>query len=326
MDRMIPVQQAVCAITVAYNDPDGLKCLLESISAQTRPADGVIVVDNSDKPSLSRENKLIADFALGEIPDYEFVASPVNRGSAGGFKMGMELAYAKDYDWIWLLDQDGTADKVCLGRLIESSGKAGVLCPKVISIDDGMTELFFRGRLNSLCGSFPVLSCPGKELDITMFATHGVMISRAAISETGYYDDRNFFCGWEDHDYSQRLKKNGIKMLLVSDAVVYHPDLIAKYKKTKAGRFHWTSRLYMFVCSRLPLPAFLGVVAKADMSTELGIVRKKTLVALIKKHIRGFKFWAALFFSFFCLVIMKASGKPVLFVDSLKMYADMMHD
>ncbi|MDR1514739.1 MAG: glycosyltransferase [Synergistaceae bacterium] len=326
MAKTIPSQQTVCAVTVAYNDPDELNRLLESISAQTRPVDCVIVVDNSDESLLSDRNSVVTDSALCEISNFEFVKSPVNRGSAGGFKMGMALAYARNYDWIWLLDQDGIAAKDCLKKLLESSGKAGILCPKVLSIGDESAELYFRGRLNFLGGSFPVFSCPGKELSITLFATHGVMISRAAISETGYYDDRNFFCGWEDHDYSQRLKKNGIKMLLVSDAVVYHPDLIAKYKKTKAGRFHWTSLLYMFVNSHLPLPAFLGVVTKTDMSTELGVIRKKTLVALTKKHIRGFKFWAAFIFSFFCLVVMKVSGKPVLFVDSLKMYADMTRD
>jgi GT2 family glycosyltransferase len=317
----------VCAVAVAYKNPAELKRLLESITAQSRPVDGIIVVDNSESARLIGENRAVFDIAGAGVSRREFVPLDTNLGSAGGYKLGMELAYAKNFNWVWLLDQDGTAEARCLELLLETPGDAGVLCPRVVSIEDGTTDLLFRGNISSLGGFFPILAAPGvKKYTITMFSTHGVMISREAMGETGYFDDRNFFCGWEDHDYSMRLKKNRIKMLLITDAVVYHPDLFVKYKKTAPGHLHWTSRLYISVGALLPLPFFLGVADKNDEETELGAIRKKTRVSLVKKHVRGFKFFFALIFSFFCLVIMKIAGKPLQFFDTLKMYWAMIDD
>jgi rhamnopyranosyl-N-acetylglucosaminyl-diphospho-decaprenol beta-1,3/1,4-galactofuranosyltransferase len=315
----------VCAVTVAYKNPEELACLLKSLACQTRPIDGLIIIDNSEETAFIDSNKKIFNSLLLEVPYREYIVTDKNMGSAHGFKAGMELSYFRGFDWVWLLDQDGTADHECLEHICEFSREAAVLCPKVISLENQKDELGFRGRINCWGGFYPVFAAGSsrKRIPITMFATHGVMISRTAISETGYYDDRNFFCGWEDIDYSHRLKKNGIKMCLIPDAAVYHPDMSVKYK---TGLIHWTSRLYMFLNSYLPLPAFLGTVSKIGKSTELGIIRNKTRVALTKKHLRGFRFWIALFFSFFCLVMMKAIGRPVLFLDSLKMYADMAHD
>jgi GT2 family glycosyltransferase len=169
-------------------------------------------------------------------------------------------------------------------------------------------------------GNFvPVLAeSDESERVITAFATHGVMISRIAMEEIGYFDDRNFFCGWEDHDYSFRLKKHNCRMLLVPYSKVYHPNLLAKYVKLDARKLAFTSRMYILMNSVCHFPAFLGTTE--NDGTFLGRIRHRTRLVLFKKHIKGVRFWATIFFSIFCLSLMKMAGRKVPYLDSIKMY------
>jgi GT2 family glycosyltransferase len=311
--------QTVCAVTVAYNDPDELACLLESIARQTRPIDGLIVIDNSEAIAFKDSNKNVFDSSLPEIPCKEYIVMDRNRGSAHGFKKGMEIAHTNGFDWVWLLDQDGCAEEMCLEYLLKTPRKALVLCPKVLSMDDRITELTFRGMID-LWGNFvPILvGTDENERAITAFATHGVMISRIAMEDVGYFDDRNFFCGWEDHDYSFRLKKHNCRMMLVPRSKVYHPNLLVKYIEPGSGKLAFTSRMYILINSVCHFPAFLGTTY--NDGTFLGKIRHQTKLVLFKKHIKGIRRWITIVFSILCLTMMKITGRKVPYFDSIKMY------
>ncbi|MDR1020191.1 MAG: glycosyltransferase family 2 protein [Synergistaceae bacterium] len=313
----------ICVATVAYNNPEELSALFESIARQTRPIDGLIVIDNSEKIDFIDSNKRIFNSLLPDVSYKKYIAMDKNRGSAHGFKKGMEIAHANGFDWVWLLDQDGIADEKCLKFLAEVANEADVLCPKVLAIEDGSSELTFRSNINFWGDFVPIFV--GKTTEhrvMTVFATHGVMISRLAIDKTGYFDDKNFFCGWEDHDYSLRLKEHNCSMILIPEAVVYHPDLAVKYKKIKPTKLAITSRAFLFINSICTLPPFLGTAT--NEGTELEEIRRKTRLVLFRKYVRGFRFWVTILFSMFCLSMMKVTGRKVSFLDSFVMYLELV--
>lgn len=312
---------SVCAVAVAYQNPEELVRLLASVVEQTLPPMGLIVVDNSEESDFILRNRAIFERFKAKIPYTHRMVPEKNGGSAAGFKIGMARAHLEGFDWAWLLDQDGCADAVCLENLARRMREAEVLCPRSVSIEDWETELPFRGRINIWNNFYQVYS-NGRDKRVSIFGTHGVLIGRKAMDETGYYDDRNFFCGWEDYDYSQRLHRNRLRMLMVGDAIVYHPYLAVKYKRTKQGKLPWTSRLYIWLNPLLPLPMFLGAVTLGNSSVEA--VRERTLSNYFRKHIRGWRFAASLVFSLLCLPLVKLKRPAVSIPKTLRMYREML--
>lgn len=41
----------------------------------------------------------------------------------------MKIAHENDFDWVWLLDQDGTVSPNCLMELLKYGEKGDLLCP-----------------------------------------------------------------------------------------------------------------------------------------------------------------------------------------------------
>jgi GT2 family glycosyltransferase len=87
------------AVIVTWNRRDLLLESLAAVSAQSRPPDAVIVIDNASTDGTS------AAVRTG-FPDVRLATLDVNYGGAGGFAYGMALALSDDADVIWLMDDD----------------------------------------------------------------------------------------------------------------------------------------------------------------------------------------------------------------------------
>lgn len=105
----------VAAVVVTYNRVDKLGRVLDSILAQTRGVDQLIVIDNASTDSTPQ---LLAVYQ--DDPRVEVVRLETNTGGAGGFAAGMERAYARGADWVWIMDDDCYTGK----RLSKSSWPA----------------------------------------------------------------------------------------------------------------------------------------------------------------------------------------------------------
>src|SRR5437773_9289692 len=93
-----------------FNDADIIDRTIAAVRRQTRPVDGILVVDNAstdgtlDQPSLQHARVL---------------RNRENLGTSGAVFTGIEFALAQDYDWIWLFDADSTPEPDALERLVE---------------------------------------------------------------------------------------------------------------------------------------------------------------------------------------------------------------
>jgi len=206
--------------------------LLHSLEDQLSLS-GLIVIDNSHTTYI--EDNAAAFRAYS--PQYQFAHHIVigkNIGSAAGFCVGMKMAHEKGFDWVWLLDQDGTVDEGCLESLSQHFGQAEILCPEIFDIDRPHTVLpQFRATQNCW-GRIIFLSSVTENRDISFFATHGALISRKALDTIGYYDPRHFFVSSEDFDYAFRATSSGMVVRLIVEAKAWHPDLFHSAAKRSA--------------------------------------------------------------------------------------------
>ena len=221
----------VCAITVAYNNPEELARLLRSL--QTQPSlNGLIVLDNSREEYL-KENEALFRKHADRYQFAHFVHQRENIGSAGAFCQGMKIAHEQGFDWIWLLDQDGTVKDDCLASLLRNAGQADILCPQIVDIDNPASVLPQSGAVQNFWGRMVWIAAT-ESRNISFFATHGALISKLVLDRIGYYDSRNFFVGSEDSDYAFRTTAEHFMILLVTDATAPHPD--ARYRSIEKRR------------------------------------------------------------------------------------------
>ncbi len=211
----------VCAVTVAYNSPEELSLLLRSLQTQ-QALNGLVMLDNSDEPYLE-DNKATFHKHAERYQFAQYVRLVRNVGSAAGFCKGMKIAHEEGFDWVWLLDQDGTVEGGCLTALLQNVGQADILCPQIVDIDAPTTILpqsgavqNFWGRMIWIAGTF--------SREISFFATHGALISKKVLDKVGYYDPRHFFVGSEDSDFAFRSTADGMRVRLVAEAKARHPD------------------------------------------------------------------------------------------------------
>lgn len=104
----------IYAVVLTYNRKDLLKRCLDAVSAQTRPCDGIIVIDNA---SSDGTEQMVLDLAL---PDLELYVLSENVGASGGFNAGFRMAYQRGADFIWMMDDDVIPSPDALQRLVEA--------------------------------------------------------------------------------------------------------------------------------------------------------------------------------------------------------------
>lgn len=103
--------QKIYAVVLTYNRKELLERCLRAVYAQTRPCDGVIVVDNA---STDGTEQMLQSAAF---PGLKFFVLSKNVGAAGGFNAGFRLAYQQGADYVWMMDDDVIPDPDALEQL-----------------------------------------------------------------------------------------------------------------------------------------------------------------------------------------------------------------
>ena len=107
--------QPICVVTVTYGDRwPLLRQLLEHIERCPRVGE-IIVVDNGAHHPIA---PLAAAAGFQKARVYRHAT---NKGSAHGFKTGLELLGQRPTEWIWLLDDDNAPEAAALDTLLRAA-------------------------------------------------------------------------------------------------------------------------------------------------------------------------------------------------------------
>jgi len=120
----------VCAVIVTYNRRKLLEKSLESLRVQSHRPDSIIVINNASTDDTKQYLSIQDDVIDVNMED--------NLGGAGGFHYGIAKAVEEGCDFVWLMDDDASADKTALEELTKSYIKmkeyykeVGFICSKV---------------------------------------------------------------------------------------------------------------------------------------------------------------------------------------------------
>ncbi|WP_150540282.1 glycosyltransferase family 2 protein [Actinobacillus vicugnae] len=213
----------ICAVVVTYNRKELLLECLQALQNQSYPLTHIVVVNNASTDGT-------VDFlrAKGWLDSDSFTLLTLegNQGGAGGFYAGIEFAYQRNFDYIWLMDDDGRPAENCLAELIPYANDNNYIGPLVLN-NKNPAELTFTLRLPKSKTVLTNLSDVDNVVrdniipDIVM-PFNGILFSKKMVEKMGLPKSDYFIWG-DDMEYTWRANKSGFKIFTVTSSKFYHP-------------------------------------------------------------------------------------------------------
>ena len=219
--KTVAGRESVVAVVVTYNRKNLLLECLGGLARQSRPVDGLVLVDNASTdgtPTLLFEQGLVDRLPEDPFPAIqEFRTRPKllgglptivlrmneNTGGAGGFHEGLRRAYIEGADWIWLMDDDIEPDAGCLEGLLSFSEISRCLHPRKY-FQNGVAHEW-EGYYDLRTGRRIFQEDPSFKKGFAFCTTNtgcfeGMLVHRSIVDAIGYPDQR-FFIGMDDSLY-----------------------------------------------------------------------------------------------------------------------------
>ena len=245
-------ENKVYIIILNYNGSDDSINCIESIQNSIYKNYKIILVDNnSDDDSITKivnylnSSNLKYDFLNQSCVDSDennsdniiIIKTSKNLGYAFGNNIGIKYALQNDdCDYLWILNNDNIIRENSLLKLIENSNNKTVYGSKVLKYKNPELIDSIGGVLNPYLltsghnFSNTLDSKSAKKVDFLDYI-HGTSIffHKDIINSIGYFDE-TYFMYYEDVEFSLRAKKNGYKLQINQNSVVYHNIDYKKYK------------------------------------------------------------------------------------------------
>lgn len=212
----------VSIVIPTFNRIDSLTRLLKSLRQSDYPTEclEIVIVDNADDKKLSPAVKRI-------FPKAKVITPGKNLYSNGGRRVGGDAARG---DYIFLLDDDNTLNRDCIGLLIdymENNPKVGITGPLMLYGDTdtiwcgggivtpkGTVVYLYSGK------PFPKTELPQYVSNINYFP-NACMVRKDALKEAPL-DDVVFPHNWAEPDFCLRVLQEGYGICCVTAAVDRH--------------------------------------------------------------------------------------------------------
>lgn len=211
------MSEKVLALVVTHNRKHLLAECLDLLAAQDRPPNHVLVVDNASTDGTS---------ALLKARRVEHLRLEVNTGAAGGFHFGLAEACRRDFDWVWLLDDDAHPRPDSLQKLLQGLERARGIGPEPSLMLSRL--LWVDGRVHPMGIPWPDIRRPGLMLKAhpyglmpVRFGTYASMLVNLHVARRYPLPTAAYFLYNDDLEYSGRLLRRGVGYL-VYDSLTTH--------------------------------------------------------------------------------------------------------
>ena len=227
----------ITALIVTYNRKKELLRCVKAVLEQTHKITDLVIVDNASTDGtlemLSDNGVLSANMMVAEQINMlglyngikiHVIRKEKNTGGSGGFYSGMSaISENLEYDYLWMMDDDGYPSKNCLQLLYEKTDTYDYIMPVSIDIDNHERLSWSLKKKNGkktisyeeLCNSY------GEILDyVTPF--NGILLSRRIVDDVGFINPMFFLWG-DEYDHYYRCVEKGYKPSTFLKAVFYHP-------------------------------------------------------------------------------------------------------
>ena len=206
----------ICSVVVTYNRKELLIRNIKSIMSQSIKTD-IIIYDNA---STDGTYEFLEEKGILKNDNVRYIKSSNNLGGAGGFCNGEKAAIERDYDFIWLMDDDGYCiNEHTLEKKVDLS-KNRIYNSYVICDDKKNTPTFGLGPYKTdedvqKAAKNDVVYGQGN-------AYNGTLVPTECFKKVGFTDERFFIYG-DEADFFYRSNKAGYEWVTPIRSLYYHP-------------------------------------------------------------------------------------------------------
>jgi rhamnosyltransferase len=201
-----------------FNDADIIDRTIDAVLRQTRPVDGILVVDNASSDGTLERLSMKHATVLRHNE---------NLGTSGAVATGFRFALEQGYGWVWLFDADSNPEPDALEKLLTLytgwpqalQDQIGFLSCLPRNVPDGS---LLYGGLFTARGLGQARPVPGERYypcDFTIWS--GCLYRTAVIRRIGL-PNTDYVLDWGEHEYAYRVMKAGFKAFMVQDAIMHH--------------------------------------------------------------------------------------------------------
>lgn len=226
--------EKVVAVVVTYNRLALLSECITALRNQSRPLDGILVINNGSTDGTEEwlmSQKDITCFTQNNI------------GGAGGFSTAIKMGYQLGYEWIWCMDDDGMPKEDALENLLAAQPeKLTLMNCAVIDNKDRKSFVWNTGGYKTL------EEVPGNIIEGIGHPFNGTFINRRIIERVGVPKANFFLWGDETEYYYRIVKRNKIPVCTVASSIHYHPATAFSVKKDWDYSNGW--KMYYYIRNR----------------------------------------------------------------------------
>lgn len=273
----------VLIIIVTYNGAKWIQKCIESIYESNYEHFEIFVVDNASSDDTIE--------ILNAFPNIILHKSPVNLGFGQANNIGMKYALEREYDYVFLLNQDTWIEKNTISKLVQSSIQNpdyGIIAPMHYFSDEKSLEYFFSTRIapnycKNLISDYIV---KGKENMDSVYSINFIhaaawLINKETLKNVGGFDPLFFHYG-EDNNYCQRLLFHKGKIGINPHSIIYHDCKVQNFDEIKSSGQEVKNRILQ------NLVGLADVRTLSNQPVYLAPLRlfKKTIIDLVKINLR----------------------------------------
>ena len=265
----------IAVVIVTFNRCDELVKTITAIQNQGIIENDIIVINNNStdntKNILDSNYKNIQSIHLNE-----------NIASAGGFSKGMQTAFEKGYDWVWLFNDDSRPVEGSLKSILAhlNSDKIQIGLLKIANKDENNKAvlLYWNGVRK------PVSVDVSNDIVQTDLITFdGCIISKKTIEKIGYCDPL-YFMGTYEFDYCLKAKDAGIGVYTLPNGLIEDGKLGGK-NGTPPWRQYYNTRNHLWLAlNRKSLVIFKGwLIREIKYTLSIILSGDKKIMRLVFK-------------------------------------------
>lgn len=209
----------VLAVVVTYNRKWLLKECLEALLNQSYKNMDICVIDNASDDGTY---DLLKDSALMEKIIYKNTKR--NIGGAGGFNLGIKYAVKKNYNFVWVMDDDTIPEVDSLENLMNTreyiGNDFGFLASCVLWTDGSFCKMNNPGIKKEMLYDKEYQHVKQGIMNIHHASFVSILIPTTVVKNVGL-PIKEFFIWKDDYEYTSRISEK-YKCYFVSKSVVIH--------------------------------------------------------------------------------------------------------
>jgi hypothetical protein len=221
----------VAIVILTWNGKEDVLHCLSTLPRLRYPNWSATVVDNASADAT-------AEAIRAAYPNQRVLVMEKNLGFCGGNNRGITDALARGADYVLLLNNDTELHPELLAELVrvaQTDTRVGAVGAKNLRMEDpsevwgAYGELIYGKDLVRVVGQRqPDGPAYAGVRDVDWVIGNGIMMSRAAITAVGGFDE-GFFGYHEDVDWCTRARKSGFRIAFNGAAIIYHKGFGASH-------------------------------------------------------------------------------------------------